>query len=167
MRIKINQKRILNTLKNLLLIVLTFSMMNTAQSQDSVLKCGVSIDKVPKEFYGTWRVKFHVISSTDSEIFKDSSLDLWNLSRSGNVITLENPFSGAKASIILDEVRGKLIRFQKVGDYDGNKLTDTVEINLEKETFIGINTLKLDTISDGRVINSESTKYKLYGGKIS
>lgn len=133
------------------------------------LKAGISIDKVPKEFYGTWRVTSKLISSSGEESFKQTSVDLWNLSRTGNVITLENPFSGAHASIIIDEVSDKLIKFKKIGDYDSKKLTDTVQLNLNKETFTGVNYLKLDTISevDGHVIKSGNATYRLTGEKIS
>lgn len=133
------------------------------------LKGGVSIEKVPKDFYGSWRVTSKLQSSNNPEIFKKSGVDLWNLSRVHDVISLENPFSGAQASITLDEVRGNFIRFNKVGNYDGKKLTDSVSINLAKESFSGVNTLKLDTISeiDGHVMKSESAIYTLVGEKIS
>lgn len=160
--------------KNLFLLILAgflaiFSVSSVfAAEQTYTLKTGISIDKVPKEFYGTWRVTSKVLTSTGDGIFKGSCVDLWNLSRLGNVITLDNPFSGAHASISVDEVSNRLIRFSKIGDFDGNKLTDTVEITLGKESFTGINYLKLDTISsDGHVIKTDKATYKLVGEKIS
>lgn len=138
-------------------------------SETYTLKTGISIDKVPKEFYGTWRVSSNLTSTNSPQVFKKNSIDLWNLSKSGNVITLDNPFSGAKSSILLEEVNNNLIRFTKTGDYDNKKLTDTVEIRLDKETFSGVNYLKLITISevDGHVIKSENATYRLDGEKIS
>lgn len=139
-------------------------------AQQTVFKASISIDKVPKEFYGTWRVTSQLLESNNDIIFKNSSVDLWNLSRADNVITLENPFSGAKASISFDEISGKQIKFKKIGDYEkGKKLTDIVELTLGKETFTGINKLKLDTISDsdGHVIKCDKATYKLSGEKIS
>lgn len=156
--------------KLILTVLLMLTLTITAFAQQTVLKAGVSIDKVPKEFYGTWRVTSKLIDSNNDVIFKDSSIDLWNLSRVGNVITLENPFSGAKASISVDEINGKFIKFKKIGDYDNSKkLTDIVELTLGKETFTGINKLKLDTISDidAHVIKSDKATYRLSGEKIS
>lgn len=156
--------------KIILTILLMLTLTITAFAQQTVFKAGVSIDKVPKEFYGTWRVTSKLIDSNNDIIFKDSSIDLWNLSRVGNVITLENPFSGAKASISVDEINGKFIKFKKIGDYDNSKkLTDIVELTLGKETFSGINKLKLDTISDidSHVIKSDKATYRLSGEKIS
>jgi len=155
--------------KLILLILILFLTVSCVFAGETVLKVGISIDKVPKELYGTWRVTSKLVSSNNQEIFKPDSVDLWNLSRSNNVITLDNPFSGAHASIILDEVSDKVIKFKKIGDYDNKKLTDTVQLILSKETFTGVNYLKLDTISevDGHVIKSENATYRLTGEKIS
>ena len=145
-------------------------LISSALAEETyTIKAGISLDKIPKEFYGTWRVTSRLDSSNSGEIFKEKSIDLWNLSRVGDVITLDNPFSGAKASITVDEVSDRVIKFKKIGDYDNKKLTDTVELTLGKETFTGTNRLKLDTISDldGHVIKSEIAVYKLTGEKIS
>ncbi|MFA7658670.1 MAG: hypothetical protein WCY19_04490 [Candidatus Gastranaerophilaceae bacterium] len=156
--------------KIFLLFLALFFVVSCAFTEETyTLKAGISIDKIPKEFYGTWRVSSSLLSTNNGGIFKENSVDLWNLSRAGNVITLDNPFSGAHASISVDEVNGRLIKFKKTGDYDSKKLTDTVQLNLGKETFTGTNYLKLDTISeiDGHVIKSDTATYKLTGEKIS
>ena len=136
---------------------------------DMVLKAGVSIDKVPKELYGTWRVSSKRVSTSDEGLFKENTVDLWNLSRAGNVITLDNPFSGAHASISVNEVSDKAIKFEKVGAWDNSqKLTDVVELTLGKETFTGVNYLKLDTLdANGHITESAKATYKLTGEKIS
>jgi len=138
-------------------------------AQETVLKVGVSIDSVPKNLYGAWRVSSKLISTNSEGTFKENNIDLWNLSRVNNVITLDNPFSKAHASITLDEVSGGFIKFKKIGDYDNKKLTDTVELTLQKETFKGVNTLKLDTISevDGHVLKTQWATYSIKGEKIS
>ncbi len=160
-------KRILNNFMLILLLLFTITLGISAQ--ETVLKTGISIDKVPNELYGTWRVSSKLISTNSKGLFKEKSVDLWNLSRTSDVIILDNPFTGANASIMIDEVNGDFIKFKKVGDYDSKKLTDTVQLNLGKETFTGINYLKLDTVSevDGHVIKSETAVYELTGEKIS
>lgn len=153
--------------KLFLLILMMLLIIPIAFAKDMVLNAGISIDKVPQELYGNWRVKSQLISTNSEELFKENCVDLWNLSRVGNVLTLDNPFSGAHASIVISEVDGKLIKFQKIGDYDEKKLTDTVQLNLGTETFTGINNLKFDTISNGHVTKTEWATYKLSGEKIS
>ena len=48
-------------------------------------------------------------------------------------------------------------------------VTDTVEIKLDGERFTGINTIKLETLSDidKSIIKTETAKYSLAGEKIS
>lgn len=136
-------------------------------SSDLVLKATVT--KVPDAFYGTWRVNSKIIDTDSPVTFKQTSLDLWNLSRTNNVITLSNPFNGAKADITIDKVNNNYIVFKKTGRYGGKILTDTVEIKLNGDTFIGFDSLQLDTYSDinGKVIKTEMAKYSIKGEKIA
>ncbi len=95
---------------------------------------------------------------------------MWNLSRVGDVITLDNPFSGANATVVISNVEGNAIKFKRTGKYDNNKkLTDTVQLMLQKDQFKGVNNLKLDTVSeiDGHVLKTEWATYSLLGEKIS
>ena len=153
-------------------IILAFAFCaSSIQAEEGItLHSGVSlVDKIPKEFYGTWRVTSTLTSTNSEASFKPNSVDLWNLSRVGNVITLDNPFSGAKASITVDAVNNKLIKFKKKGDYDSKKLTDIVQLSLNGDKFSGVNNLLLETFSstDGSLIKSEKATYKLTGEKIS
>ena len=144
--------------------------MPVAFAKDRVLQAGVTWEeRVPNSFMGTWRVTSHLKSSGTSSIFKLSGVDLWNLSRAGNVINLNNPFTGASAFITVNYVDGKTIKFSKQGNYDDKILTDIVELQLSGDRFTGTNTLKLDTLSniDRHVVNTETAQYSLYGEKIS
>lgn len=165
-----NEKKLKNAIKILTLILLvTFLAFPKAfADQGYTIKGGVSLDKVPKELYGTWRVNASLISTNSQGRFKPNTTDLWNLSRAGSVLTLDNPFSGAHASITVNEVNGRVIKFEKSEKDGDQKLTDVVELNLGKDSFTGINRLKLDTVSsDGHVTKSESASYNLVGEKIS
>lgn len=155
--------------KALLLILTIFLFLSAAFAEQTVLKTGVSIDKVPKGFYGTWRVSSKLTSTNSPDTFKENNVDIWNLSRVGNVITLDNPFSGANASITLNVVEGSFIKFRKIGNYDNKKLTDTVRMKLNKDSFTGYNDLKMDTISevDGTVLKTQWATYSIQGEKIS
>ena len=134
------------------------------------LKAGVSLDSVPNSFYGTWRVVAKIDKQTGNRVnFKPKTVDVWNLSRSGNVINLNNPFTGASGSVTVDYVEGNIIRFSKTGNYDNKKLTDTVDLKLDGDTFTGINTLLLETFStyDNSLIQKDTALYILKGEKIS
>ena len=147
-----------------------FVVVPCYSADDTVLKTGISMEeRVPNSFMGTWRVTSRLLDNGGSGIFKLNGVDLWNLSRRGNVINLSNPFTGASASITVNYVDGKSIKFTKTGNYDNKILTDTVELRLNGESFAGTNTLKLDTISDvdNSVIRTETARYSLVGEKIS
>ena len=154
-------------LKNIfLLLILFFGVSVNAET----FEAGVSVDAVPDSFYGSWRVVAKIDKQKGETYFKPIAIDFWNLSRQGNVIELENPFTGAQASVKVDYVEGNIIRFTKSGDYDGNKkLTDTVDLKLDGNTFTGINTIVLETYSnfDNKLIRKDSALYILKGEKIS
>lgn len=132
-----------------------------------VLKGGVSA--VPQSFFGTWRVQSKLVDTNSPLIFKENNVDLWNLSRLGDVITLSNPFNGAKADITIDSVSEETVIFTKSGKYGNKNLTDVVEIKLSGENFAGTDTIKLDTYSDvnGKIMKTETAKYSIKGEKIA
>ena len=158
-----------------LCLLVLFFLFNIAfpvlsYADNVVLKAGVSLDAiVPDVFFGSWRVKSAIIESDSSGFFKQNNVDLWNIFKNDDVITLENPFSGARASITLREVKDNKVVFEKVGFYNNQKLIDIVELYLDKNSFKGYNYIKLITISDvdGHILKTINAKYSLYGDKIS
>lgn len=152
--------------KFIIFLLLIFGLSVNAEA----LKAGVSIDNVPNYFYGNWRVIAKVDKQTGDTNFRPQSVDIWNLSRSGDVINLSNPFNGASASVKLDYVDGNIIRFTKTGDYDNNKkLTDTVDLKLTGDTFTGVNYITIETFSNfnNSLIKKDTAIYILKGEKIS
>ena len=136
-------------------------------SENTVLKGSVMI--IPNSFYGVWRVVSKRVDTDSPYTFKENNVDLWNLSKRGNVITLSNPFTGATAEINVNNSTGNDITFIKKGKYDNKYLTDTVELKLEGNKFEGYDTLQLDTFSDvnGKIIKTETAKYSIKGEKIA
>jgi hypothetical protein len=138
----------------------------TSQTKATVLKGYV--ESVPPTFWGTWRVKSKLITSDNPVIFKQKSLDIWNISQEGDVIILNNPFSGARGEVTIKSVKNKTITFTKKGNYDNKILTDTVEITIEENYFGGVNRLILETVSDvdGKVLKTETAQYSITGERI-
>ncbi len=152
-----------------ILIIIVFLLGITVSAE--TLTAGVSkVEMVPNSFYGSWRVIAKIDKQSSNGIyFKPQTVDLWNLSREGDVINLNNPFTGASASVTVDYVNGNIIRFTKTGEYDNKKLTDTVDLKLNGDTFTGINSLTLETFSirDKSLIKKDTATYVLRGEKIS
>lgn len=149
-----------------LLISLFFSLSVNAE----VLQGGVSVEDVPQALFGSWRVNAKLDKTNSISTFKPQSIDFWNLSRTGDTIRLDNPFSGANAEISVRTVEGNLIVFSKRLPYQGNKvLTDTVSIRLEDNKFSGINSLSLESYSliDNHLMKTETATYLINGEKLS
>ena len=147
-----------------LILFIIFSILSVCAEETKLLTAQISM--VPQSFYGTWRVLSKRIETDSPSVFKTEGLDVWNLSHTYDVITLCNPFNGAKAEITVSRADNNYIIFTKTGKYDTKILSDRVELNLEGDKFTGINTLQLDTYSQGKLVKSESAKYSLKGEKI-
>ena len=146
-----------------LLILFTIPVLATT------LQSGVEVKRIPNSFYGSWRVVSQRVSTTNEAMFKQKSIDFWNISRESDVIKLENPFSGARQSVSMKDVNSKFIKFTKIGNYNGATLTDEVTITLDKDSFVGVNEIKLDKVSDidGHVMKTERAVYNIKGEKVS
>jgi hypothetical protein len=150
--------------------ILILSAFNIALADETkVLSAGVSINDVPKTLFGSWRITAKLDDTNSYRTFKPQSADVWTLSRSRDKITLSNPFTGASAEISVRAVEGNLVVFSKKAPYDNKILTDTVSIRIDKNSFEGINTLVLETLSnvDQQVIKTENARYMIKGEKIA
>ena len=135
----------------------------------TMIQTGVSVEHVPDVFFGSWQVNAQLQKTSNYSIFKPQSVDLWNLSRMGNIIKLENPFTKASAQIEIKQVEDNVVVFSKTSSYDNKVLKDIVTIRLDKNSFSGYNDIVLETRSllDGHVMKSESAKYLIKGKKLS
>ena len=157
-------------MRKLFTLVLLFVLaMPMSFSEDTVLSVGVSVNEIPKAFFGSWRVTAKLDDTNSYKTFKPQSADMWSLSRVGDIVTLDNPFTGANADISINAVEGNLIVFTKKAPYDNKMLTDTVALRLEDGKFSGINTLKLESYSlvDNHLMKTETARYIIKGEKIS
>jgi hypothetical protein len=165
-----NKIVIINFMKRFLLLlfcIIFFAPIVT--SEEYTLSAGVSVNEVPKAFFGSWRVNAKLEDTNSYRTFKPQSADMWTLTRVGDTITLSNPFTGADAQISVKAVEGNLIVFSKRAPYDNKMLTDTVSIRLENGKFSGINTLTLESYSlvDNHLMKTETARYLIKGEKIS
>lgn len=167
--IKILKNIILSSVIIIFVLILSCGTgLNSSMANAETLKAQISlVENVPSGLFGTWRVAA-VLAKTDSpETFRQKSADLWNLSRNGNVMNLNNPFTGASANVAVEFVEGNVVKFTKEGGTEAQKLTDYVELRLNGDKFTGVNRLTLKTVSNGQVVNVQRAEYALVGEKIS
>lgn len=150
-------------------LIMAITLIPVIAESTYTLQAGVSIDEVPKAIFGSWSVKAEIVDASNYALFKPKSTDLWNLSRTGNVLNLSNPFTGASADVSINAAQGNVVSFTRKVDFDNKVLTDVVTIRLNENTFSGINDIKLEQVSnvDGHVMKSDTAKYEIRGEKIS
>lgn len=153
----------------LIILLFTFFSVTNVFAEEFTLKAGVSVNDIPKAFFGSWRVIAKLEDSNSYGTFKPQSIDFWTLSRVGDKVTLSNPFTGANAEVSLKTVEGNLIVFSKKAPYDNKMLTDTITLRLSNNNFSGINTLSLESYSlvDNHLMKTETARYVIKGEKIS
>ena len=152
-----------------IILLFTFFSVTNVFAEEFTLKAGVSVNDIPKAFFGSWRVIAKLEDSNSYGTFKPQSIDFWTLSRVGDKVTLSNPFTGANAEVSLKTVEGNLIVFSKKAPYDNKMLTDTITLRLSDNNFSGINTLSLESYSlvDNHLMKTETARYVIKGEKIS
>ena len=155
-------------MKKIFLLIFMFFAIQTAHA--AVLEAGVSVEEIPEAFFGSWRVRATLENTNSYSTFKPQSMDFWNLSKVGDRVVLDNPFSGANAEISVQTIEGNLVVFSKRVPYDNNKvLTDTVTLRLGENEFSGINSLTLESYSlvDNHLMKTETAIYQIKGEKIA
>lgn len=129
---------------------------------------GVSAtENVPAGFFGSWKVMAVRSETTNQEMFAPYSVEIWNFTKSGNVITLTNPISGAQASITVKETASDTFTFQRVTGDKNETVTETAKLTLSGDNFYGLDTMSVKTYKNGMPVKQEYCAYKLKAVKIS
>lgn len=127
----------------------------------------ISYEDVINEFMGAWEVTSMQTYSSDEEYKTSINIDFWTLEKNDNTITLKNPLSNAIASITIDEVVDKTLKFKKISNENLEKVTEMPTITLNGNTFVGHDTIIIEKYDkDGNVSNKSKVEFKLYGVKI-
>lgn len=155
-------------MKRFLIIIFTILFITCCAVFAEIMKATISVDSVPKSLFGSWQVDAQLEKTNNYSTFKTQSKDLWNLSRVGNVIKLENPFTKASAEVELKHTEGNVVVFYKESTFDNKLLRDTVTLRLNGDTFGGYNDIIIETLSlyDGHIMKRDTAKYLLKGRKI-
>lgn len=156
--------------KKFLILLLSFVTLSVSAA---ALKGSVSETKIPKGFFGTWRVTSKLHIATDYSKFNKMSVDVWSLSGYDNILILENPLSGATSQIQIEDnnIEGQKLKFtryktEREGPYV-IKYTEVPEIVLEGEIFKGIDTFTIEKFQNNALIEKDVVQYKVVGQKIS
>ena len=121
-----------------LFLIFIIFLSPISQAEDYKLSAGVSVNEIPKAFFGSWRITAKLDDTNSYKTFKPQSADMWELSRIGDTVRLNNPFTRASAEISVHSVEGNLIVFSRKVPYDNKMLTDTVSIGFMIQNLRGL-----------------------------
>ena len=132
------------------------------------LQASVSMqDKLPAEFFGTWRVISIQTYCSNPLLNTPYSLDFWNLSRANNVITLTNPQTGAIASVKIDEVQKNTVKFTREEFSDTERVIETPTITINGENFTGTDKIIVENYKFGKLVSTDTWTFTVKAKKIS
>lgn len=158
-------------MKKIIILALTiFSIMipQYTFAENVVLQAGISLsDKIPKGFWGTWRITSKIKESNNKKMFNTITTDFWNLSKQNDVITLTNPLSGAEASLTIDEVQNNQITFTHITENKNAKMIETPTLTLNGENFYGTDKIVIEKYLDGKKISEDYVIYDIKAQKLT
>ena len=118
----------------------------------------ISYENVINEFMGAWEVTSMQTYTSNEEYKTSINIDYWTLEKNDNNITLKNPLSNAIASITIDEVVDKTLKFKKISNENLEKVTEMPTITINGNTFVGQDTILIENMTKMEIcqINPES-----------
>lgn len=136
---------------------------------NNIIQGSVSMtDRVPEGFFGSWKVVSIMSKTNVPQEFSKYSVDIWNLSKNNDVITLSNPVSGARASITVNDVKGDTVKFEKTTYEKDEKTIETPILTLEgNDNFYGIDRIEINTYNKNGLVKTDFIEYKVKAVKIS
>lgn len=148
------------------LILIIFFMPKSTDCM--TISGGISMsDQVPDGFFGNWKVMAVRVKTSNYDLFAPYSVEIWNLTKQNDVITLTNPVSGASASITVKDATTDTFTFQRITN-DGNEtVVETAKLILQGDNFTGCDTMTVKYYKNGNLIKTENVEYNLKAYKIS
>ena len=155
-------------MKKFLKVCLFFIFFVQLKACSTTILGGVSvIEQVPQELFGSWAVSA-VQSYTNNPKKYNSmpSLDYWNIYKHDNVLTLENPQSGARASVKIKEVVNNTVSFTRQSKKTESEVTETPTITILGENFVGTDKMVIKNYKNGSLISTDVVEFMIRGQKI-
>lgn len=155
-------------MKRALIMIFSVLIIGMPVVAETVIRGGVELsDRVPKGFFGTWKVTSVQTYTNNPMLFTERSTDYWNLSKEDDVITLSNPVSGAIASVTVKEVKNNQITFTRRKTESNENVTETPTLTLNGENFSGTDRIVIEKYKYGELISTDIVEYRIDAVKVS
>lgn len=124
-------------------------------------------DNLPSDLFGSWVVSAVQSYTNNPQKYSSMpSLDYWNIYKHNNVLTLENPHSGAKASVTVKEVINNTVSFTRIAKKVESEVTETPTITILGENFVGTDKMVIKNYKNGVLISTDVVEFTIRGQKI-
>jgi len=155
-------------MKKILLLFLFFIFFFVEKVFAEPIVGGISMsDRVPQDLYGSWSVvAVQTFTNNPQKYESMPCVEYWNIYRHANVLTLENPQSGASASVTVKEVKNNQVTFTRQSNKQNREITETPTIVILGENFIGTDKMLIKNYKNGVLVSTDVVEFMIQGRKI-
>jgi hypothetical protein len=123
---------------------------------------------LPPAMYGQWNLSGMLVESNAAGVFNPILNDIWLLDRQGDQVVVENPTTGARAAVQVDQVNGDTASFHRVVPAGRNRLYfENPTITVTGDRLVGQSVNRIRVIEAGQVRREYYAVYKLQATRIS
>ena len=157
-------------MKNYLVIVFLICTLFSGalnKAQGETIQGGISmLEQIPLGLYGVWSVTSIQTYTNDSEYLAPIGVDYWNIYRENNVLTLENPKTGASASVTLNKIKNNTVKFTRKSLKNNEETIETPTITIEGENFWGTDKIVIKKYKNDILVKTSVVKFTIMGKKV-
>ena len=149
-----------------LIIYLILGLFFAMPTFSEPLHGGVSmLDRLPNELYGSWEVVSVQTYTNNKSLSAPMGIDYWNIYRTNDVLTLENPKTNARASVTVKSVKKNRITFIRTAKKENEEVIETPTITIVGEDFWGTDKMVMKKYKDGSLIRTDVVEFSIRGKK--
>lgn len=123
------------------------------------------MDNLPTGLFGSWEVASIQTYTNNAALTAPPSIDYWNIYRNGDVLTLENPKTGAKASVTLNTVKENTVTFTRKKITQSEEVTETPTITILGENFTGKDRMVIKKYKNNVPVKTSVVEFFIAGKK--
>lgn len=155
-------------MKKIIILLLFFIIFTVLKACAEPISGGISItEKLPNGLFGSWSVSaVQTYTNNPQKYNAMPSLDYWNIYKHNDVLTLENPQSGARASVTVKEVVDNTVSFVRQSKKTNSEVTETPTITILGENFFGTDKMVIKNYKNGALISTDVVEFTIRGRKI-
>lgn len=145
-------------------------LKNSGNGDDApTFQAGVRQDRIlPPAFYGRWNIVATTLETTAPEgLFLAKSSEIWELSQSQHVVTVENVINRANASVSIDEVKGSTATFHHTAGNETTRILEIPTVTVSGDRLFGVNMQTLQYLRNNKVVKEFKFRKQVEGYRLA